>query len=386
LRDYSLTIRFIKDDSAKRVQTHSLDIDDRKAIFKLVASIRATAGLQNRSSLEELERRLEPFTAIKPIQAFRGDISRIIAGAKADFASTRQEDLSDTSGILIGFLAAPYNKDLGLECILYDECHIPKEVAKAFPSKARPINVQHYSDGFKSDLAVAVFPENFICAGDVPPDARSFYFIDKFVRRCREKTIPFIRNKTTYRSLLNLKIASNAQLEEAASLWVHLHEHFHCQGVLPLPAALKLKSSRSTASLEELRVDLLALLACRSDVVKRTCNAPLLEEFILAERLFRYGFERCPNEDYDSRGAHIFYRYLEATGAIVESADRIDVDMIKYMKLATRLSMDISALELQIVEKSFAEAKEKLTDYVRDMALYDQTTKLFPQGKFFSFS
>src|SRR5690606_25598103 len=112
-----------------------------------------------------------------------------------------------------------------------------------------------------SDLAVAIFPENFLHAGEIPTEARSFYFIDKFVRRCKEKTIPFVRSKTTLRSLTLLKTATDEQIEEAASLWVYLHEHFHRQGVLPLPKALKLKSSRSTAGLEELRVDLLAMLA-----------------------------------------------------------------------------------------------------------------------------
>lgn len=384
IRDYSLTARLINHQPPGDRLIVTPDTKAKESVFALVARLRTTNALQNTSTLRQLEKQLEPFTSIGEVNAFCQDISRVLAGDKADFARTRSVNVSGPSGLLIGFLSAPYNKNLGLECLLYNDCSVPQEIADTFPSVARPIKVHKYSQGFKSDLAVAIFPENFVHAGEIPTEARSFYFIDKFARRCKEKTIPFLRSTTTLRSLTLLKTATDEQIEAAASLWVYLHEHFHRQGVLPLPKALRLKSSRSTAGLEELRVDLLAMLACSADIVRRNCDAAMLEEFILAERLFRYGVERCPNADYDSRGAHVFYRYLESAGAISESADMIEVDMIEYRKLAATLSRDIAALEQQIMEKSFTEAKEILAEYVKDVAGFDPATKLFPRGRFYS--
>ena len=101
-------------------------------------------------------------------------------------------------------------------------------------------------------------------------------------------------------------------------------------------------------------------------------------------RLFRYGAERCPNSDYDSRGAHVFYRYLESAGAISERNDLMDVDMFQFRKLAANLSQDIQRLEQQIVAKSYAEAKESLTAYVKDMAAYDPEAKAFPRGQLYA--
>ena len=383
IRDNSLTARLIKHPATERL-SHLPSMAAKESVFKLVTRLRTTDAWPRASTLRKLEKGLAPYVSIKEVSAFHQDLSRFLAGDKADFAHNRSINVSGPSGIFVGIMSAPYNRNLGLECLLYDECKIPKEIVDTFPSVARPVKVRRYSQGFNSDLAVAIFPENFADAGEIPTEARSFYFIDKFVHRCKEKTIPFIRSKTTLRSLTLLKTATDEQIEAAASLWVYLHEHFHRQGVLPLPKALKLKSSRSTAGLEELRVDLLAMLSCSTEVVRRNCDAGVLEEFILAERLFRYGVERCPNTDYDSRGAHIFYRYLEAAGAISETADLIEVDMAEYRKLAATLSRDIQTLEQQIVEKSFAEAKEMLTEYVRDMAAFDPAARMFPRGKFYS--
>lgn len=379
VRDWSPATKLIRHE-----HTSQQEPDGKQVVFDLVERHRRSFATQDIAALQTLATDLKPYTAIPEVAAFYKDLIAAIVDDAPNFNHTRNVNVSGSSGILIGHLAAPYNKSLGLECLVYNECYIPKTIAEVFPSVARPIRVRLYSQGFQSDLAVAIFPENFTDAGVIPIEAKSFYFIDKFTKRCREKTIPFVRSQTTLGSLRLLKAATDEEIGEVAALWVHLHEHFHRQGILPLPQALNLKSSRSTAGLEELRVDLLSMLACSSEVVRQSCNAALLEEFILAERLFRYGMERCPNTDYDSRGAHIFYRYLERNGAISEYNDLIDVDLVRFRQLARDLSRDIERLETEVANMPIAEAKTRLAAYVQKTAAFNSASQLFPRGKFYA--
>lgn len=377
--------KYVRDWSPAASLIRHEETDLKQGAFEIIERHRKSCATLDPSAIKRLASDLDPYTVVPEVAAFHHDLTRLAAGGYPSFDRTRSANVSGSSGIMLGLLSAPYNKALGLECILYDDCRIPAPIAAAFPSVARPVRVRRYSDGFASDLAVAIFPENFTGTGtgDVPLEARSFYFIDKFLKRCKETTIPFVQSMTSLRSLRLLKTATDAELEEAAALWVYLHEHFHRQGVLPLPQSLKLKSSRSTAGLEEVRVDLLAMLACSSAVVRENCNAALLEEFILAERLFRYGVERCPNTDYDSRGAHVFYRYLERNGALSEQDALIELDMARVRRLARLLSLDIVDLETESAAMSFSDAKARLADYVKRMAAYDPATELFPRGKFY---
>ncbi|MGE0172459.1 MAG: DUF6421 family protein [Oligoflexales bacterium] len=383
IRDWSPSAHLIRHEDFERSHIITSNGDRQNEVFHVVALHREPCASRDIAALTKLANALESYKAIPEVAAFHQDLITHLGGEKPIFESSRAVNVSGKSGIMLGLFAAPYNKDLGLECIVYGECSIPPAIAKAFPSVGRPVMVRRYSKGFNSDFSVAIFPENFADAGVIPMDARSFYFIDKFVDRCRRITIPFVKNKTTINSLRSLKTATDEQLKEVASLWVFLHEHFHRQGALPLPQALTLKSSKSTAGLEELRVDLLAMLACRSEIVRKNCNATLLEEFVLAERLFRYGIERCPNADYDSRGAHVFYRYLEKNGLVLDQDALLDVDMVRFRRLARRLSHDIQMLEEQTVSLPFVKAKARLSGYVKNVARFDEVAKVFPRAKFY---
>lgn len=116
----------------------------------------------------------------------------------------------------------------------------------------------------------------------------------------------------------NIKGMAYQDIEDAVVYWIYLHEYHHqSAGYLPIPKYLKVKSLKVLAGLEELRVDIGGMLICYhygDDFIK---DKHQLFEFILSERLLRYGvdgFKRNKNNEfkpsYDALAGFMFFNLL----------------------------------------------------------------------------
>lgn len=159
--------------------------------------------------------------------------------------------------LLLDLFSVPYNPDLGFDWLFFRSVTVPAYWKQRFPSQALPIAVVTYSPGFRSPRSVALFPENFLKTPYPLESQPVYYFMDKFVERWFRITVPavekFLIDSQDFTSLLQ---KNSEEMLRVAATWVSMHEHFHEQGPLPIREALPIKSSRSAAALEELRVDL----------------------------------------------------------------------------------------------------------------------------------
>ncbi|MBJ9753009.1 hypothetical protein I5681_21135 [Burkholderia cepacia] len=234
-------------------------------------------------------------------------------------ASGRLLDLtySVDPSFILGFFDVPYNADAFLEAAAIAPVPIPPSVLAIAPDgNALPVQIRMCTDGFLNPLAVAVFGENFIDA-DLRAYHKAYYFIDKFVERFKRHTRPAIEANWSPTAFPDLLAADDELLTQASAIWVHLHEYHHRTGFLPIPEYLDAKSTRNGAGAEELRVDILSILALfrlRSD--DRVLRASI--QYILAERLIRYPLQAPPLDNYDARSSVALFHYLSRHGVIAQ--------------------------------------------------------------------
>lgn len=232
-------------------------------------------------------------------------------------ASGRLLDLtySVDPGFILGFFDVPYNAEAFLEAAAVVPVPIPPSVLSIAPDgNALPVQVRTCTDGFRNPLAVAVFGENFIQA-DLQAYHKAYYFIDKFVDRFRNHTRPAIEASWSPTAFPDLVNAGDDLLMQASAIWVHMHEHHHRVGFLPIPQHLDAKSTRNGAGAEELRVDILSILALsRLESTDPVLRASI--QYILAERLIRYPLQAPPKDNYDARSSVALFHYLSRHGVV----------------------------------------------------------------------
>jgi hypothetical protein len=276
---------------------------------------------------------------------------------------------TDDPDFILGFFEVPYNPDAFLEAAFVEAIAIPQNVLDIVPeSEALPVLLHCCSDGFKNPLSVAIFAENFRDA-EVKPYHKAYYLIEKFVDRFKSYTRPAIEAAWSPTAFPDVITADDDLLTRASAIWVHLHEYYHRTGYLPLPEHLKEKSSRNGAGAEELRVDILSILA----LLDLHANDPVLRasiQYILAERLIRYPLQAPPKENYDARSSVALFEYLQRHGVIGRKGGRFYF-VGGYARLGEALRsilVNITALEDRISQSPADDRKKKLSFLLPDLA------------------
>jgi hypothetical protein len=275
----------------------------------------------------------------------------------------------DDPELIVGFFDIPYNPDAFLEAMYVKKIPIPDVVTDMVPvSEALPVIMQSCSEGFNNPLSVAVFAENYRGAV-IKEHHKAYYLIDKFVLRFKNYTRQAIKSLWSPTAFAEIIDADDKLLTSASAIWVHLHEHFHRTGYLPLPGHLKTKSSRSGAGAEELRVDILSLLA----LIKLRSKEPELRaavQYILAERLIRYPLQASPQDNYDARSSVALFRYLSRHGVIATQGGRLyfkgGYDALEHALKS--MAVKITAFERQISQLPEPERKSQWSSVLPALA------------------
>ncbi|MBS0266185.1 MAG: hypothetical protein JSS02_29920, partial [Planctomycetes bacterium] len=202
---------------------------------------------------------------------------------------------TDHPGIFAAFFSGTdFKSKLGFEFASFEKLRTQSNLRVQVPSNATPIWLQRTSSGLVPLRVVALFPENWQKnLGRLPGcDEPVLYFIDRFVKRYFQYSVPTILIGTAAGSFVRLKELAGQHnvhdvIRQLSVDWMWLHESCHHLGCLPLPEFLRYKNTRSAGAVEEMRADVLALLEL-SKIHIDTGDFPtreLLTEFILAERL-----------------------------------------------------------------------------------------------------
>ncbi len=333
------------------------DLADR--VVDALRRVRATAPDAEieawpRAFVDDVITALAPYRDHPVVASFLADCGRGKDGVW-DFAATRDAVTAhDDTGLMLGVFAAAYNPSLLLDAFSFDHMAVHEGFARAYPNPGvRPIWLGDATAGFKFELSVALFPENFLTAEAVTPRHRAYYFIDRFVRRHLEITRAILNLGTSPRAFARLKRASDGAIARGCVAWVHLHEYFHRRGHLPLPENLGVKSTRSTAGLEEVRCDALACLAAHRGAEHGVEDGELHAELILAERLLRYPLQDDPQRNYDARGSQFLYGYLHERGALRDDgAGRMDLPQGLDGVIVALREMIVGINKLEYLEKT----------------------------------
>jgi hypothetical protein len=336
--------------------------------------------------VDEIVAALAPYRAHPVVASFLADCARGKDGVW-DFAATRDAVTAhDDAGLVLGVFAAAYNPSLLLDTFSFEHMAVHDAFARAYPNHGvRPIWIGDATDGFKFELSVALFPENFLTAAAVAPAHRAYYFVDRFVRRHLEITRAILNLGTSPRAFARLKSAPDSAIARACVTWVHFHEYFHRRGHLPLPENLGVKSTRSTAGLEEVRCDALACLAAHRGPAHGVEEGELHAELILAERLLRYPLQDDPQRNYDARGSQFLYGYLCERGALREDGpDRIDLPQGLDGVIVALREMIVGINKLEYLEKTHhPEASGRRRALVERFGGFDRRANTFSTFPYF---
>lgn len=340
------------------------------------------------SALNELRRDFNPYIAprgkvprplvdalIDATMTFRNDaVTRAFAADLAetcrgiwDFSRTRSTIDATSSTLIIGALHNPYNELLGLDCLIFEELLPDAEFLQTYPgSFARVIALDASSEGFSPNSCVALFGEHFVTPHGVEQNNKACYFVDRFVARYNKVTKALIGSFLHPDSLPLARAARDDVILRTMCVWLHMHEYSHRTGHMPLPKYLDFKTHRDAASIEELRVDVLTVLACYEMSLRGHPHAAAYAEIVFTERCFRYAVQYDINQNYDARGCAILFNWLISLGAIKERSNRLAVAPLP--QLATALRQIISAidsLEETLADKDRATNVERKTGLVR---------------------
>ncbi len=299
------------------------------------------------------------------------DLQRCATGDGFSLRDTRRYFNNPRSDTLISLLSAPYAKPMGLEYLKFELLPVDPALRK-YATNVMPIVVRESTEGLIPVHTVAIFPENHMGAVQEPGD-KIYYLINKFASRHHKLTQRIVEHLTTDDSFQHLRDAGYPAIERATVYWVWMHEYHHQRvGDLPIPAFLKLKSSRPLAGLEELRVDVASALALLDDGDAFQVSTAFLFEFILAERLLRYGVDGVSFDaegqawpSYDALSSYMFFNLLKRRGAleIVDGKIHLNGTLVPTLRGILR---DILDLESLIRQAPLAQVKAALLDFVHD--------------------
>ncbi|MDF4254256.1 DUF6421 family protein [Streptomyces sp. WMMB303] len=270
---------------------------------------------------------------------------------------------------------ASYFPSLSLEYLTYETLPTNPHLATRYASNTMPVNITARSKGFASRVVVALFPENHI-DGIQQGDDLIFYFIDKFVERHNRITRKMIDAVMAPGSFPFLQGVDDTTVEQASSWWVRLHEYHHRHGDMPIPDFLPFKKKKPLAGLEELRVDVSAMLVCLNDPDLPTREARLAYEYILSERLLRYAVEGIPRPNYDAVASQLLFNYLSEKGGIelrggsIRLHSELPAVLAQFLGEIERIEGEIHSTPVEAVQKSLLEFTNQYTDYDPDAKDY----------------
>ncbi|MFI5617205.1 DUF6421 family protein [Streptomyces sp. NPDC051567] len=362
--------------------------DDMADTFDEVNAIREElcgdrSAFRDPDFLKRLGARVERTHALRRrpiVRAFLEDIRQFTGGARLTATKNHINERRDNH--LFSLFDASYFPSLSLDYLTYETLPTDPHLADRYASNTMPVLVTRRSRGFDARAVVALFPENQI-DGSQQPDDLIFYFIDKFVERHFAITRTMIRHVMADGSFPTLSDASEAEVRQASSWWVRLHEYHHRQGPMPIPEFLSAKKSKPLAGLEELRVDVCGMLACLHDTRLPTAQARRAYEFILAERLLRYAVEGIPRPNYDAVASQLLFHYLARRGAIVLEGGIIRLGGGLPTALADFLA-EIQAIEHRIHQEPVDAVKKRLRAFTDEYTDYDPEIRDYRHIPFFA--
>ncbi|MFJ8131570.1 DUF6421 family protein [Streptomyces hydrogenans] len=104
---------------------------------------------------------------------------------------------------------------------------------------------------------------------------------------------------------------------QARCVWGYMHDYFHHTGPRPLDEHLAIKTTWRPGLLEELKVDMKSAIACFEEQVP---HGPLVFEYIILERLFRYPAQPEPLRNFDAGTGFALGTWLAAKGLFGQDA------------------------------------------------------------------
>lgn len=355
-------------------------VNDRRAVFAEVDALREQLGdrsaLRDEETLHHLARLIgnsRELRALPAAQALIEDLRAFTPGKRLEAVKAHINSRRDHH--ILSLFDASYFPSLSLDHLTYRELPADPHLAERYASNTAPVNITGRSAGFGARVVVALFPENHI-DGLQHPDDLIFYFIDKFVERHNRITRRMIDAVMAPGSFPLIQGADDRCIEQASSWWVRLHEYHHRQGDMPIPDFLPVKKYKPLAGLEELRVDVSAMLALLHDEKLPRQEALTSYEYILAERLLRYAVEGIPRPNYDAVASQLLFRYLEAhegirvDGAVITLSPRIAEVLARFLGEIERIEHHIHRESAETVRKRLLEFTNQYTDFDPDLRDY----------------
>lgn len=196
-----------------------------------------------------------------------------------------------------------------------------------FPHPANICQSSHLvagSRGLTQGNNIVFFPENIQAATPVERQTYAVFFFNKFHRIYNEITLP-----AADRAMAGIEIRNPTRDDpragyKARCVWGYLHDYYHHQGPRPFDRNVAIKTRWFTGLLEEIKVDLQSLLACRG---KDVVDGDAVAEFILLDRAFRYPLEPDWYRNFDSGTGLILLAMLREKGALRRLDDgRLQID------------------------------------------------------------
>ncbi|MET9398050.1 DUF6421 family protein [Kitasatospora sp. NPDC002965] len=285
-------------------------------------------------------------------------------------------------GHVLSLFDASYFPTLSLDFLAYRPLPTDEGLEVRYPSPTLPVTIERMSKGFEARPVVALFPENHLDGRQESGDL-IFYFIDKFVERHLRLTRLLTRHVMAPGSFPLVETAGPAEVEQASSWWVRLHEYHHRQGDMPIPDFLPVKKLKPLAGLEELRVDVSAMLACLHDPGLPERDARLAYEYILSERLLRYAVEGIPRPNYDAVASQLLFNYLLAADGIRVHGGLIHLRPGLPAVLAEFLG-EIQGIERRIHREPAEQVQDRLLQFTNRYTDYDEAAKDYRHIPFFA--
>lgn len=152
---------------------------------------------------------------------------------------------------------------------------------------------------------------------------------------------------------------------------------------MPIPDFLDAKKYKPLAGLEELRVDVSAMLALLGDERLPREQALTAYEYILAERLLRYAVEGIPRPNYDAVASQLLFGYLQTHGGIrvKDSVIRLSPDIPGVL---AQFLAEIHAIEAQIRHEPVAAVRKQLIALTDKYTDYDPVARDYRYVPFFA--
>ncbi|MET7622609.1 DUF6421 family protein [Streptomyces sp. NPDC005408] len=333
--------------------------------------------------LRRLSRELTSSPALRDVpvvQAFAEDASTFADDPR--LLRTKAHINTRADNHIFSLFDASYFPTLSLDFLSYRTLPSDPHLDAGYPSPTMPVTIERMSQGFEARPVVALFPENHIDGGQESGDL-IFYFVDKFVERHLRLTRLLVRNVMAEGSFPLVEAASLEDVEQASSWWVRLHEFHHRQGDMPIPEFLPVKKSKALAGLEELRVDVSAMLACLHDSALPGRGARLTYEYVLSERLLRYAVEGIPRPNYDAVASQLLFNYLITADGIRLHNGLVHLRPALPAALAEFLE-EIQRIERHIHTEPAERVRERLLGFAHRYTDYDEKAKDYQHIAYFA--